>query len=610
MREIKKLSDSAINKIAAGEVVDRPASVIKELVENSIDAGSTNIEVRVEAAGKNYISISDNGCGMSESDIRLAIQRHTTSKLKEDDISNIEFFGFRGEALPSIASVSEMTISSNNNDSDHFGIACHIIDGEIIKTNRIQLHRGTKIEIRNLFYSTPARLKFLKGDKTEQSACIDVIKRIALSYPLIAFKLISDGKEQIFYQSANSFEERVKQVMGREFYENSSEINLNRDEYSITGYTSIPTYNKASSSEQFLYVNNRPVKDKLLNVALKVAYQDFLSRDRNPISVVLINTNPRYVDVNVHPAKTEVRFREANEVRGMLISAIKDSLNRSSSNTSTTLTDKLVNNFSAINNISNELFSDRTNFYLSRQNIKTPSYKSNYLQSHSKSFHKPSLFDRIEDSTPVIKTEENHQALSTNDKKYPMGAAIAQFHSTYIVSQNDNGIVIVDQHAAHERLVYEKLKKDFLSSSIPSQRLVIPVIVEFDYDSEVDNLTSRTPELSKFGLVIQKLSDKSVVVREVPAILGEFDVIKLIKDLSDNLKDLGENIALQELIEHVTETYACHYSIRAGRSLSISEMNDLLREMEATPFSGQCNHGRPTYVKLSLSDIEKLFGRK
>jgi DNA mismatch repair protein MutL len=619
MREIKKLSDSAINRIAAGEVVDRPASVIKELVENSIDAGATSIEVRTEAAGKNYISILDNGYGMSEEDIKLAIQRHTTSKLKEDDISNIEFFGFRGEALPTIASVSEMIISSNQTEND-FGISCYLVDGEIIKSTKINIPRGTKIDVKNLFYSTPARLKFLKSDKTEQSACIDVIKRIAISYPNISFKMICDGKEQISYIGTKSLEDRIKQVMGSEFFENSSAINLIRDDYIINGYTSIPTYNKSSSSDQFLYVNNRPVKDKLLSVALKVAYQDYLSKDRNPISVVLINTNPRYIDVNVHPAKTEIRFREASEVRAMLISAIKDALFKSSNSTSSIISSKLVNQYSEqaaktsyLPDNSSNNFEDKKYSFANYNKI---SYQKPNFSNLNRSYIRPSIFDQIENLTPIAKSEpeEEKEIIKRNaiceDEKHYLGAAIAQFHSTYIISQTKDGIVIVDQHAAHERLVYEKLKKDFLSKQIPSQRLVIPAIIEFSDSIDVDNLTAKITEFSKFGLVIQKLSENAVVVREVPGILGEFDVTKLIKDLADDLKDMGENIALQELIEHVTETYACHYSIRAGRSLSITEMNDLLREMESTPFSGQCNHGRPTYVKLSLNEIEKLFGRK
>lgn len=672
--KIKKLSDSAINRIAAGEVVERPSSVIKELVENSIDAGATNILVRLELAGKNLILIMDDACGMSKDEILLAVQRHTTSKLNEDDISNIMFFGFRGEALPSIASVSNMKIHSRTRELEK-GHIISLSGGEVLEVKESDIPYGTKIEVRDLFFSTPARLKFLKSDRVEVSACLDIIKRISVSFPHIGFTFISDDKELYKVKATDDILERVGDAFGKEFINNSSEVVFEREGYRITGYTSIPTYNKSSSSDQFLYVNKRPVKDKLLNVALRVAYQDYISRDRHPISVIFIESNPRYVDVNVHPAKTEIRFREANEIRGMLISSIKDALGRGGNNSSTDLSNKILSSFSFSNQAgmeSNLLAKDAQKKF---GNYSPPS-GAIYNRMSSSAFltRDPIAFDDAGPSAPyrqnfganiplplerniapqvnqdkieIIATrgdadqgddrplesrrwlgeqlsstgayhfvgEERRSCSSTKpglDSRglYPMGAAIAQFHSSYIISQTEDGIIIVDQHAAHERLVYERIKKDLLSKNLPSQRLMIPVIVEFENEFLVDNLFEKSEELASFGLVVQKMNDKTAVVREVPSLLGNFDVEKLIKDLADNLSEIGENIALQELIEHVTETYACHYSIRAGRSLNISEMNDLLREMENNPFSGQCNHGRPTYIKLSLSEVEKLFGRR
>ena len=603
MRQIKKLSESTINRIAAGEVVERPASVIKELIENSVDAGAKNITVRIETAGKNLIVISDDGYGMSSDDMLLAIERHTTSKLQEDDITNIQFFGFRGEALPSIASVSNMQISSRKHGSE-MGHIIKLSGGTLEESYAFDLPVGTKIEVRDLFFATPARLKFLKGDRTEQNACFDVVKRMSFAYPEVVFSFISDGKELFKVPTAAHHKDRLVDALGKEFIDNSSEILFERGGFSVKGHTTIPTYNRATSTEQFLFVNNRPVKDKMLNVAVKVAYQDYLSRDRHPVCVIFIETLPQYIDVNVHPAKTEVRFRDSNEVRGLLISAIRDALQRTSHNTSTVLADKIIQN-----NIPSFANDDRSQMRTSSYGFSARS--SNYPNySPTPKFQMPQMDISFLESRPVANSEEATESYIQDNIKHRLGAAVGQLHNTYIFSQVEDGIVIVDQHAAHERLVYEKIKTQLLNKQMPSQRLIIPVVVNLSDEYLAENLCDRTEELAKFGLNIQKFGTKAIAVREIPSLLGDFDIEKLIIDLADNFKDLGENIALQELIEHVTETYACHYSIRAGRSLSISEMNDLLREMEATPFSGQCNHGRPTYVQLSLSDIEKLFGRR
>ena len=599
---IKKLSESIINRIAAGEVVERPASVVKELVENSIDARASEISVMIETAGKNLISIADNGIGMSKEEILLAVERHTTSKLQEDDITNIEFFGFRGEALPSIASVSNMLISSKKNESEQ-GYYVKLSGGIVQATDKTNISKGTTIEIRDLFFATPARLKFLKSDKSEQSACLDILKRIALAYPSISFSFWADGKELFKVNQTNAHKKRFEDILGSDFINNAAPINVTTEKYSVKGYSSIPTHNRATSTEQFLYVNNRSVKDKLLSIAIKVAYQDYLSRERHPISIIFIDTIPQYVDVNVHPSKTEIRFRESNEVRSILISAIKDALYKTSHNTSTVLSDKIINTYlpPKFNEEKSEIKS-----YNSMQS------QYPYGKSFNKNIYKYNLpiTNLLINESPISKTEEIKETIITENLKFRLGAAIAQIHNTYILSQTEDGIIITDQHAAHERLVYEKIKIELLNNNLPSQRMIVPIIVNLSNEELLDALIAKEKELVKLGLVIQKFGSKSLAVREIPSILGDFDVEKLIIDLADNFRDLDENIALQELIEHVTETYACHYSIRAGRSMNISEMNDLLREMENTPFSGQCNHGRPTYVKLPLSDIEKLFGRR
>lgn len=604
-RTIKKLSDSTINRIAAGEVVERPASVVKELIENSIDAGAKNISIRIETSGKNLISIADDGIGMTKDEVLLAIERHTTSKLDEDDITNIQYFGFRGEALPSIASVSNLSIFSKKLGSSE-GYHVKLSGGLVQEITKANIDEGTKIEVRDLFFATPARLKFLKSDRTEQTACLDIIRSIALAYPHISFSFYADGKEIFKVRQAKDNNERFTEIFGVQFLDNAALISLDTGTYKINGYSSIPTYNRATSTEQHLYVNNRYVKDKLLSFAIKIAYQDYLSRDRHPVSVIFIETIPQYVDVNVHPSKTEIRFRESNEIKGLLISAIKDALFKTSHQTSSLLSEMVIS--STEQNI------------LREQNVGIKSYSNQPYKSYpaapittpkfSSYNHSNQITNFLSHEAPITKTENISEFLVAENSKFRLGAAICQIHNSYIISQTEDGIIITDQHAAHERLVYEDFKKELLQNDLPSQRMIIPVIVDLQNEDLAESLNSKAEYLAKFGLVFQKFGVQSIAVREIPSILGDFDIEKLILDLADNFKDLGENIALQELIEHVTETYACHYSIRAGRSMNINEMNDLLRKMENTPFSGQCNHGRPTYVTLKLTDIEKLFGRR
>tara|TARA_B110000503_G_scaffold73616_1_gene113767 strand:- start:2425 stop:4227 length:1803 start_codon:yes stop_codon:yes gene_type:complete len=598
---IRLLSNSTINKISAGEVIERPSSVVKELVENSIDAGATKIEITLECAGKNLIIIKDNGTGMSKDELELAIERHATSKLDEDDLLNINSFGFRGEALPSIGAISKFKITSKKHGSDNaytLSIIASKLEPTIITTG----NNGTIIEVRDLFFATPARLKFLRTDRTELNSSIQIIKKIAIAHPNIAFTLTHDSKELIKVKpradsNEKNIKDRISEIIGSEFIENAAIIAFARDDIEIYGYTSIPTYNRASADDQFLFINNRPVKDKVLNIALRVAYQDYLARNRHPVSVLFIKVSPHFVDVNVHPAKTEVRFHDPNLIRGLVISAIRDALNNSSNRVSTTPSASAVN-YMQMNKQSNNFKENSTpqaRFQMPISRTNNPIIpRADYLLMESKPC------SSIE--------EESIMPQYIND--FPLGAAKAQLHGTYIISQTEDSIIITDQHAAHERIGYEKIKKQIEKEGLIKQRLLIPEIIELPDAERSDILNDNKEALSKFGLTIEKFGEKSIIVTEMPSLVGDVNPSQLVSDLADHLLALGENIALTELIEHVTETYACHYAIRAGRKLKGEEMNELLRQMEATPFSGQCNHGRQTYIELKLKDIEKLFGRK
>lgn len=594
--KIKLLSESTINRIAAGEVIERPASVVKELVENAIDADANSIDIMLEQSGKNLIIISDNGIGMSEEELKLAIERHTTSKLDETDLLNIQSFGFRGEALPSIGSVSRMSITSRVRGHDK-AYQIQLSGGHNKQTKPSVHNEGTKVEIRDLFFATPARLKFLRSDKTELAASVDVIKKIALAHPQISLNLTHDGKQLIKVRGQQGnyediIKQRITEIVGDDFINNSAIVNLQRPELSVYGFTSLPTYNRAAAEDQFLFVNNRPVKDKLLQIALRVAYQDYLTRDRHPVAVLFLQIDPQLVDVNVHPAKAEVRFHDPNTVRGLLISAIKDALATKSHIVSTTVATTALGLFQ--NKVPLRV-AESNNNYRPENRRTTPTIPHNYTPTNSLLI-KTEPYAKIEQIEPTI--------------TYPLGAAKTQLHGTYIISQTEDSLIIVDQHAAHERLGYEKIKRMLHNNELIKQRLLIPEIVELPDVKRADLLYARQADLSKLGLTIEKFGEQTIIVSEVPSLLDKANISMLIHDLADNLSDIGENISLIQLIEHVTETYACHHSIRAGRKLSAEEMNALLREMESTPFSGQCNHGRPTYIELKLKDIEKLFGRK
>lgn len=656
--KIKLLSNKTINRISAGEVIERPASAVKELVENAIDAGASKITVRLERAGKNLISIADDGIGMSKEDLEMAVQRHATSKLDEEDLLNIDSFGFRGEALPSIGSIARLKITSCQKDSGE----AHMIEvsgGEVSAVSKAARSFGTTVEVRDLFFATPARLKFLRTDRTELNAITAVIKRIALGYSNVEIELIHENKTLLHVKpiggnEQDNLQRRVADIVGKEFIENSAAVSFVSDDVSISGYACLPTFNKATAEDQFLFINRRPVKDKILNIALKVAYQDYIARDRHPVSALFIELPTKLVDVNVHPAKTEVRFYDPGSIRSMVVAAIKGALDGTGhrvSNSTSAQAFRYMQNSLDKASIANDSFVSGNNrngqsrFVIPGNDAKSGDAKPNLggarggsvtRTDYALAFNNPQgqgatsgvmraeglpqqqyeqkQIGAVADSPPVAAAIDDDGYANGEEHNsriaYPLGAARAQLHETYVVTQTKDSIIFVDQHAAHERLGYEKIKQQIARDGLIKQRMLIPEIIEMEDASKAEMLAGHAKELSDLGMTLEKFGENSIIVTEVPGIIGDSNISKLVKDIADHLKESGENIALTELIEHVTETYACHYAIRAGRKLNAAEMNELLRQMEETPFSGQCNHGRPTYVELKLADIEKLFGRR
>lgn len=613
---IRLLSENTINQIAAGEVIERPASAVKELVENSIDAGAKNIDVVMIDGGRKLISVSDDGHGMTDNELVLAVERHATSKLKEDDLSNIITLGFRGEALPSIASVSRFSFKSRAQGSDD-AWKIYIEAGKKSDVTPVALNKGSFVEVKDLFYSTPARLKFLKTDRTEFLQTLDVIKRLSMANPEIAFSLF-DGDRKAFQVSAAQGElldkrlRRLGAILGSEFTENALKIDAERENIKLTGYAGLPTYNRGNAQHQYLFVNGRPVKDKLLQGAVRGAYMDFLARNRHPVLALFLEVPTDMVDVNVHPAKAEVRFRESGIVRGLIVGSLRHALSEAGHRASTTVSNAALGAFHSTQRLT------ATFQYARQQHFQIPlSGVSNSLSETSHDFHMPLDAKNNNFSPPMGRNEALESDTSTyavhgetkDLSEYPLGAARGQLHETYIISQTEKGIIIVDQHAAHERLVYERIKKYMAEGNVPSQVLLLPEIVELD-QSAVQGLMTRQQELEKLGLVMEIFGEDAVVVREVPALLGDTDIKGLIRDLADEIAELDQALSLKEKLEEVCSTMACHGSVRAGRRMTTAEMNALLREMERTPHSGQCNHGRPTYVELKLSDVERLFGRR
>ena len=604
-RTLRRLPSTLVNRIAAGEVVERPASAVKELVENALDAGARRIAVTLKEGGRTFISVVDDGVGMSPDELRLAVERHCTSKLPDDDLTDIRTLGFRGEALPSIASVSRFTITSRPAGAD---AAWSLeIDGGAKGEPRPAAHPpGTRVEVRELFFATPARLKFLKEPRTESGHVADAMRRLAMAHPEVAFRLESEERALIDLPAASGSLlsadaarlERLAAIMGREFADNAVAIDANREGFRLSGFAGLPTLNRPTGQHQYLFVNGRPVRDKLLAGAVRGAYQDFLARDRHPMVALFLEAPPEMVDVNVHPAKTEVRFRDAGIVRGMIVGALRTALSAAGHRASTTVSDAALGAFRPHTGFATPLPMG------GGQN--GARYGGGYssvprgLAEAAMQFMAPldGLSARVEEQPTIIAPGN-----------YPLGVARAQLHETYIVAQTDQGVVIVDQHAAHERLVHERLKTQLEAEGVKRQALLLPEVVEIGEDG-ARRLAQRAAELADMGLVLEPFGLGAVVVRETPAVLGEVDIQGLVRDLADELSEMGDHLSLKEKVEEVCGTLACHTSVRAGRRLTVEEMNALLRQMEATPHSGQCNHGRPTYVELKLADIERLFGRR
>lgn len=607
---IRILPTTLINRIAAGEVVERPASVVKELVENALDAGATRIEVVLEQGGKNRISIIDNGKGMTRDELMLAVQRHATSKLPSDDLLDIRFLGFRGEALPSIGSVSRMSITSRTAGSEN-AWQISVEGGDVHEPTPATLAHGTTVEIRDLFYATPARLKFLKTDRTEVGQVVDMLERLAMANHSVAFSLVSDAKKMLQFSAASDRLSRLREVMGKEFADNALALSHTRENAQLTGFAALPTFNRGTSAAQYLFVGGRPVRDRLLLGAVKGAYQDVLAHDRHPVVALFVDVPSSEVDVNVHPAKAEVRFRDSQNIRGLIVGAIKNALAQAGFRASNTVGAGALERFAATSQAS----SLANNYSPSYAYSPPSSYQASYASAASApSFHETAarVYEPLfapEMTPPLARPAEAASQQVADYTHYPLGAARSQLHKTYIVAETVDGLVIVDQHAAHERLVMEKMNAALAQTGIVRQKLLIPEIVPLD-EAMAEAIISRADELLELGFAIESFGSGTVIVRETPAMLGEMDVQGLVRELADNIREYGETLALRAKIEELSGTIACHGSVRAGRALNIHEMNALLRQMEQTPRSGQCNHGRPTYIELKRKDIETLFGRR
>ena len=617
---IRQLDDSAINRIAAGEVVERPASAVKELVENAIDAGARQITVEYADGGKTLIRVTDDGCGIAADDLTLALSRHATSKIDGTDLLNIHTFGFRGEALPSLGAVGRLTICSRVAGQD--GAEISVNGGVTGPVRPAALNGGTVVTLRDLFFATPARLKFLRTDRAEAQAISDIIKRLAMAEPFVRFTLrdvSGDGPgREVFRAEAEqgdmfaALHGRLAQVLGREFAENALAIDAEREGLHLTGYAALPTYSRGSAVTQYLFVNGRPVRDKLLVGALRGAYFDLLSRDRHPAAALFVDCDPKLVDVNVHPAKSEVRFRDPGLARGLIVSALRHALADAGHRASTTVANATLGAMRPEQPGARVYQMDRPSL-----GARSAAYQA---QAPEPGFAETAgMWGRVETppqyeaggadvQTHDTRTHDAHAPAAEPAPDFPLGTARGQVHENYIIAQTATGMVIVDQHAAHERLVYEKLKRQMAENGVAAQALLIPEIVDLSA-SDCARLLEVAEDLARFGLGIEAFGGSAIAVRETPAILGTVDAKAMVLDILDELADQNESNTLQARIEAILSRVACHGSIRSGRWMRGEEMNALLREMEATPHSGQCNHGRPTYVELKLSDIERLFGR-
>jgi DNA mismatch repair protein MutL len=616
---IHRLPPETVNRIAAGEVVERPASAVKELVENALDAGASRIEVQADQGGLSRILVADDGCGLSPGDLALAVERHATSKLRpgadgEYDLLHIASLGFRGEALPSIASVARLTLSSRAKGQT----AAHAltVDGGAVGAVgpcAFPGPHGARVEVRDLFYATPARLKFMKSERAEAMAIGDELRRQAMAHPTVGFALDLDGRKTL--RLAPEAEgpagrlARLAAVLGQEFQDNALEIDQARDGVRLYGFAGLPTFSRGNGGHQFLFVNDRPVRDRLLAGALRAAYADFLARDRHPVAVLYVQIEPHLVDVNVHPAKAEVRFRDSSLVRGLIVGALRHSLAGAGHRAATTVAEEALAGF-------------RPGGLGPRPTYTPPPSAAGWSANGQwRGGATAPVLPGLAQTAARVELAEDGAAFEpappgpqssaeiVDLRDNPLGAARAQVHETYIIAQTRDGLVIVDQHAAHERLVYERMKVEAEGEGVARQALLLPEVVELD-PADAERVSARAGELAALGLMLEAFGPGAVLVRETPALLGETDVVGLVRDIADDLAENGSALALSERLAQVCGTMACHGSVRAGRRLSAQEMNALLRQMEATPHSGQCNHGRPTYVELKLADIERLFGRR
>ncbi len=626
---IRRLSPETVNRIAAGEVVERPASAIKELVENALDAGGRNIEIQADGGGLSRILIADDGKGIPREELPLAIERHATSKLEPDDAGDVDLLrihtlGFRGEALPSIGSVARLSITTRSRDeTDAWAITVEGGETRPLAPAPFPGPHGARVEVRDLFYATPARLKFMKSERSEAMAISEEIKRQAMAHEAVAFTLSLDGKVTLRLPAEHPGDEgrlkRLSALLGRDFEANALLIDQERDGVRLSGYAGLPTYSRGNAAHQYLFVNGRPVKDRLLQGALRGAYADFLARDRHPAAVLFLDIDPLYVDVNVHPAKAEVRFRDPALVRGLIVGALRHALHAAGHRASTTVAADALSGFQPHTGVthSGEWRGTSAEGWSGWAGWNAPASQTAQVLpglNERSARVEPSWDGPSWPSQPAQNRDlaTGHSPLATPPQDpldYPLGAARGQLHANYIVAQTRDGLVIVDQHAAHERLVYERMKAQMAEGAVTRQALLTPEVVDLD-PAEAERVAGRAEELAELGLIVEAFGAGAVLVRETPAMLGDTDVQGLIRDIADDLSEHGQALSLKERLAAICGTMACHGSVRSGRILSAPEMNALLRQMEATPHSGQCNHGRPTYVELKLHDLEKLFGRR
>jgi DNA mismatch repair protein MutL len=598
---VRQLPESVVNRIAAGEVVERPASAVKELIENALDAGARRVDVLTDGGGRRLIRVTDDGEGMTRADLALAVERHATSKLDGDDLLAIRTLGFRGEALPSIGAVSRLTITTRHKSELH-AWSITVDAGAAGEVKPAALGQGTTVEVRDLFYATPVRLKFLKSDRSEAEAVREVVRRLAMSRPDVTFTLAGEERAPVTWAASADPLTRLGDVLGADFRANALRVDAEREGVRVTGFAGLPTLSRANSLGQYLIVNGRPVRDKLLIGAVRAAYADYLPRDRYPLLALTVACAAREVDVNVHPAKTEVRFRDGALVRGLIVRALKEALSREGQRAATTGGGATIAAFRPLGQARRGAYDWR------RSPARPVGYAAAARSATALGFAEvaQAAFD-VGAPSADTRVQSFEPAPDLIDR--PLGAARAQVHETYIVAQTRDGLVIVDQHAAHERIVYERMKAALAAAGVARQILLIPEIVELD-EADAARLAARAGELARFGLVIEDFGPGAVAVRETPSLLGEVDVKGLLRDLAEHMAEWDDELPLERRLLHVSATMACYGSVRAGRRLKPEEMNALLREMEAVPNSGQCNHGRPTYVELKLTDIERLFGRR